>query len=435
MESGVGAAAPEKGDRRRGVSAAGFLVTLAILLLFLVVVLEFVNRWTRIPEARPPNPATRTSLELAVRALTKDLGTAASGFLPPVEAIRPVSDNTPPGRALNGPAGQMTEIRPGTDQVGLRGILRSPPLPLEPSDRTTGRPYPLAPSDAQEAGNAAPPLWRLKVYAEGRGGTKGRTGGGSALSEVAALLKARPLSRARKRFFIVLGEGGRHAVARIAAFRDRTSSGAEGCAPPPDGCHLELDLDFADPDAVKLNPRGAADALHGLGPLSWGGLLDDLVYFVAQGPKGRPPDYFVVNDPPSLRYPHPYLAVAEDVGNDRWEVVHVADDVENLQAAYAVARGGTEEWRADRPGAGPLLPAELSEPGTDLRAVRLAVVAKGTERRHGALPSDLLEEILPFDAPRPDQTFSPLGWTENPWARVNFDRETRFLLVRLGKSR
>ncbi|MGE5346059.1 MAG: hypothetical protein ACM3JH_08900 [Acidithiobacillales bacterium] len=435
MESGVRAAAREKGNRRRGVSVAGFLATLAVLLLLLVVVLEFVNRWTRIPEAGPPNPATRTSLELAVRALTRDLGAAASGLLPPVEAIRPVSDNTPPGRAFSGPVGQMTEIRPGTDQVGLRGILRSPPLSLEPSDRATGRPFPLTPSDARNAANASPPLWWLKVYAERRGGPKGGGGPGPAVSQVAALLRARPLPGRRKRFFVAVGDASRHAVARIVSFRDRTSSGAEGCAPPPDGCHLELVLDFADPDAVRLNPGGAPDAVRGLGPLALGGLLDDLVYFVAQGPKGRPPEYFIVNDPLSLRYPRPYLAVAENVGNDRWEVVRVADDVENLQAAYEVSKGGAKEWRADRPGASPLAPEELSEAGTDLLAVRLAVVAKGTERRRGAVPSDLLEEILPFDAPRPDRTFSPVGWAENPWARVNFDRETRFLLVRLEKSR
>lgn len=424
MTAGVGAVGPGWGHRRRGVSATGFLVTLAVLLLLLFVVLEFVNRWTRIPAPASPSPAARTSLDLAVRALSRDLGAAASGPLSAVDAIHPVSNNTPPWHSFTGPVGQVTEIRPGTDQLGLRGILRTPVLPLEPADRATGRPFPLETEETRGGAGVPSPNRRLRLYADG-----------PPLSQVAALLKARPVSATRKRFFIAGGSAGRAAVARIVSFRDRTAPAPEGCAPPPAGCHVELTLDFADPDATHLNPRGTPDPVSGLGPLSWGGLLDDLVYFVAQGPKGHPPDYFSVNDPISLAHPRPYLAVAEYVGSGRWEVLRVADDVENLQTAFAVAKDGAEQWRADRPGARPLLPAELSEPGAQLLALRIAIVAKGTERHRQKAPADVLEEILPFDAPRPDRTFAPLGWTENPWTRVDFDRETRFLSVRFGKSR
>ncbi len=433
MEAGVRTAEPEKGNSRRGVSVAGFLATLAVLLLLLFVVLEFVNRWTRIPEAGPPNPATRTSLDLAVRALTRDLSKAISGPFPAIAAIRPVDDNTPAGHGFTGPVGQVTEIRPGTDQVGLRGILRSPPLPLEPSDRASGRPFPLPAGGAPDGPKESPPLRRIKVYAEGGGGAKGNRGAGPALSEVGALLGGRRLSARVKRFFVIGDVAGRYAVGRVVSYSNRTSSAPEGCAPPPDGCHLDLTLDLGDPDAVRLDPGGAPDAVSNLGSLSWGGLLDDLVYFVALGPKGRPPDYFAVNDPPSLAYPRPYLAAAEDVGNDRWEVVRVADNVENLQAAYAIARRGAEEWRADRPGARPLLAAELSEAGTVLRAVRIAVVAKGVERRPAKSPPDVPEEILPFDAPRPDVFLSPIGWAASSRIRVDFDRETRLLSIRLGE--
>jgi hypothetical protein len=435
MGAGLHGAAGERSDGRSGVSVAGFLVTLAVLVLLLFVVLEFVNRWTRIPAPAPAGPAIRTALDVAVRTLSRDLGTAASGPLLPIEAIRTVSDNTPPGHVFNGTAGQVTEIRSGTDQIGLRGILRSPPLALEPTDRVTGRPFPLRADEAVDRSNAPPALCQIKVYASGRAGTKGGRAAGPALSQVAGLLKARPLSTKRKRFFVTGGDPGRFAVARIASVHDRTASAGEGCAPPPDGCHLELILDFADPDAVRLNFRGDPNAVRELGPLSWGGLLDDLVYFVAQGPKGRPPDYFAVNDPLSLAYPRPFLAVGENVGGGRWEVSRVADDVENLQAAYAIAANGAEVWRADRPGADPIRPADLMKAGAELLAVRLAIVAKGTERRPARLSAEIAEEILPFNAPRPDRFFAPLGWTGSVRNRVDFDRETRFISVRFETRR
>lgn len=434
MGAGVRAAAQGTGDGRRGVSAVGFLVTLAVLLLFLLVVLEFVNRWTRIAAPAPPGPAVRISLDLAVRTLSRDLGRAASGPFPAIAAIRPVSNNTPPGHSFVGLVGQVTEIRPGTDEIGLRGILRTPPLPLEPSDRATGQPFPLPAGDPLAGMPTGSPLSRLKIYASGRDGSKDGSKSESGLSQVEALLKSRPLSGTRKRFFVVGREAGRYAVGRVVSFRDRTASSPEGCTRPPDGCHIELTFDFSDPDAVRLSPREAPDAVQRVGPVAWGGLFDDMVYFVAMGPKGRPPDYFMVNDPPSLAYPRPYLAVAENVGSDRWEVVRIADDVENLQAAYAISAGHAEEWRADRPGARPLLPAETSEPGVELRAVRIAVVAKGTERHAAKTPADIPEEILPFDAPRPDRFFSPIGWAGSLRSRVDFDRETRFLSIRLGRA-
>jgi hypothetical protein len=428
------AAARGKGDGRRGVSAVGFLVTLAVLLLFLLVVLEFVNRWTRIAAPPAPVPAVRISLDLAVRTLSRDLGRAAAGPFPAIVAIHPVANNVPPGRSFVGPVGQVTEVRPGTDEIGLRGILRSPPLPLEPSDRATGQPFPSPPDESPAGKPPGSPLWRLKIYESGQRGSKVGAKSESGLSEVVALLKSRPLSGTRKRFFIVGGEAGRYAVGRVVSFHDRTASSPEGCGRPPDGCHLELSLDFPDPDAVRLNPGEALDAVQRVAPVAWGGLFDDLVYFVARGPRGRPPDYFMVNDPPSLAYPRPYLAAAENVGSDRWEVVRIADDVENLQAAWAISAGDTEEWRADRPGARPLLPAEASEPGVELRAVRIAIVAKGTERHPARTLADIPEEILPFDAPRPDRFFSPIGWAGTLRNRVDFDRETRFLSIRLGRT-
>jgi hypothetical protein len=423
------------GGGRRGVSLPAFLATLVVLLLFLLVALEFVNRWTRIPAPAAPSPALRMTLDLAVRTLTRDLGAAASGRLPALEAIRPVADNTPAWRAFTGAVGQTTEIRGGTDQIGLRGILRTTQLVLEPSDRATGRPFSSPGKDAPGEILTRPASARVKVYEGGPGGSRGRGGGEASFAEAAAILRSRSLAGARKWFFVAGDPAGRYAVGRLVTFADRTAASKEGCPPAPDGCHLELTLDFTDPDAVRMNPQQSAEAPRHLGPLSWGGLFDDIVYFVARGPKGRPPDYYVVNDPLSLAFPRPFLAVAENVGSDRWDVARVADDIENLQAAWAVAgRGEPEEWRADRPEARPLLPSELSAPSAELRAVRIALVAKGSERTYTGNPQETLEEFFPFNAPRGDGNLAPLGWTPNPRTRVGFTRETRYLLVRARSS-
>ena len=429
MERGGGLGRRRPGSGR-GVSFGGFVATLAVLLVLLFGVLEFVNRWTRIPDRAAPAFRPRAALDLAARALTRDLSAAVSGRFPVGETIRPVGDNVALGPSFQVPLGESVVVRPGTDEIGVRGILRSPGVGLEPLDRATRRPV-SAPAGREGPGEiqARPASARLKLYS-------GRPplASDADLAAVNARLGSRSLAGPRKRFFVAGDAGGAFAVARVSGLLDRTATAPGGCPSAPDGCHLELTLDFTDADAVRLNRRGATDAAQALGPVAWGGLLDEIVYFVARGPQGRPPDYFVVNDPPTLAFPHPFLAAAEWAGGGLWDVVRVADDVENLQAAYSVASASRapEEWRADRAGARPLSAEELSGGEVRLRGLRIALVAKGTERRPPAPLSDVGEDVLPFNAPRPDRVAAPVGWSPNRRGGVDFDRETRFVSVRTG---
>jgi hypothetical protein len=430
MSSGDGAAASRGAEGRRGVSFAAFLVTLGVLLLLLVLALQFVNRWTRIPAPAPAGPAVRTALDLALRALSKDAGAAASGRLSPREAFLPVLDNAPAGARFEGRAELSTEVRPGTDALGLRGILRSPSVALGASPGAAGRLVP-APDGADEI-RSQPSRARLRLRLARAPEAPGSAGAPDA-EEAAALLRSRLAARGRKTFFVLGDAVNRYAVSAVAGSVDRTAKAPLGCAPPPDGCHLELTLDFTDTDAVRLAPGGAADAALGLGPVTWGGLFDDVVYFVARGPLGRPPDYFVVSDPASLTYPRPYLAAAENIGGGRWEVTRVADDVENLHVAWQVGSPGEAEWRADRPGA-PLYAPDRPGQGARLLAVRIAAVAKGTERLAVRSSAELSGDILPFDAPRPRGDAAPIGWSGKPYASVGFERETRYLAVPFAKA-
>ncbi len=425
MSSGVGAAVPRGPERRRGVSFAAFLVTLGVLLLLLLLALEFVNRWTRIPAPAPAAPAVRTALDLAFRALTKDAGTAASGRLSPGEAFRPVLDNAPAGARFAGRAELSTEVRPGTDALGLRGILRSPPVAFGAAADAAGRIVP-APDGSSEI-QSQPSRVRLRLRVAASSGDRDP-------EAAVALLRARLAFRGRKTFFVLGDAGNSYAVGEITRSVDRTANAPGGCAPPPDGCHVELTLDFTGEDAIRLDPHGSADAAREVGPVSWGGLFDEIVYFVARGSPGRPPDYFVVNDPASLAYPRPYLAAAENIGSGRWEVTRVADDIENLQLSWQIGSGRETEWRADRPGA-PLYVSGALTPGSRLLAVRIAAVAKGTSRLAGRAPAGGPSgDILPFDAPRPGGDFAPIGWSGKPYAFVGFERETRYLLVPFPKA-
>jgi hypothetical protein len=428
MGADIRADVPGPKQGRLGVSIAGFLVTLAVLLLFLFVVLEFVDRWTRIPAPAPPPPGLRTSLDSAARALTRDLETAASGRLPATEGIRPAGDNTPTGEAFFDFRGETFVVRPGTDRLGIRGVLRSPVLILEPADRATGLPFSASPeAGGSGAIQAQPATARVKIYAQ----SPAQARADPSLAAVLARLGSRPLVGPRKRFFVAGSGTGTWAAARVLSFLDRTTGAKEGCPPAQDGCHIEVALDFTDADAIRMNPNEDPDAFRRLGALSWGGLLDEVSYFVAQGARGAPPDYFSVNDPPSLAFPHPFLAMAESVGSDRWDVVRVAEDIENLQVAWEIATPTGVEWRADRPGASPVLLTELSSSTLRLMAVRIALVAKAAQRRLASKGTENPQEALPFNSPPPSRYTAPVGWAANPREKIAFDRETRYLMIRL----
>jgi hypothetical protein len=244
---------------------------------------------------------------------------------------------------------------------------------------------------------------------------------GASLAGVRARLRAN--AQPRKTFFLLRDAAGRWAVARVA-------SAPEGPAEAP----LDLVLDFTDSDARALNHGGDALAAARLGDVSAGGIFDDLVWFVAQGAEGRPPDFLRATDPESLAFPHPYLASGAQVGGDRWEVRRAGEDVEDLQVAWGFAGpSGALSWRGDAPDASAPLAGELADAAGRplLRALKVALSAKSARRILSSAGAPPPEFPRLFNAAPPGKIrgAAPIGWDAVPQRRVRFDRESREAVV------
>ena len=334
--------------------------------------------------------------------LLKDVRGAAAGGLPLSDAVRPVADGTGPAGPAAYPAGGggPVVVRPGTDQIGLRGAIRSPLVSLGARVPGTGE----AVSDRLRSRPGEVPLHAPE--GPGVDAVRGR------LSES---------GRAGTRLFFLRDTAGRWAVGRVVSVAGRGADGA-----------LDLVVDFADPDARARNRDGDADAAARLGEVSAGGIFDDLVWFVARGVDGRPPDFVPGTDPESLRFPHPFLAVGSWAGRDRWEIHGAGEEIEDMQVAWGLESAsapGALEWRAEAPGSSAPSPAELRDAAGEprLRALRIALVARAPERLVRSSGAPAPEFAVPLNGPSPGSVpgAAPIGWDRNPARRIRFDREAR----------
>lgn len=443
-----------------------------VMSLVLLAALRLVDRSTRVRPEAPVRFDLGVALDRCAEAVSRDFLYAGAGGLPAGEGLRARRDNTPGLDSYPEASGDPVFVRLGTDQVSLRGILRSPILTLDAVERSSGRPFSASvdtgsPGEIQRSPGGA--VLRIYVYpllrnprrtwivssafpgAEGRAwlaagspAVPGAVAGvaNEELEAVAARLSAAASLERAKRFFLVADGEGRFAVARILSVDDRALASGCTCAAPSEapgdcppgasGCFLALKLDFTDVDAVAFNRGASADAPFALGPLASGGLFDEIVYFVARGRAGRPPDYVSVNDPPSSAYPHPYLAAARSIGGGRFEISRVAEDIEEFQVAWGIAAGSVTTWQAERPGSPPPRPDEFGDSlgHPMLKAVKIAVVAKSATRRRSGAGSDVAgPPVLNAPLPDPAGRTGPVGWSLDPGRRVSYERETRVLTV------
>jgi hypothetical protein len=199
---------------------------------------------------------------------------------------------------------------------------------------------------------------------------------------------------------------------------------------------MDVALDFTDADARARNRDGRPASESGLGEITSGGVLDDLVWFVAQGPEGHPPDFERGSDPESMHYPHPTLAFGVAAGDGRWDVHEAGGDIEDLQVAWGLAGpGGALEWRAASPGSVAPGASELVDAlgRPRLRSLRLALVARAGPRLPRSEGGPPPEFDVPLNGPAPGTgAFAgPIGWDRLPRRRIRFDREVREELVAL----
>lgn len=392
--------------RSAGFSLAELILTLLVLGLAAWMVLRLVDRRTRVAASEAAVSGVEAVVDASLRAIVRDVRAAGTGGLAADDAFRPVEDNTTAaGRYLYRTAGGgAVVVRNGTDQLGLRGVIRSPLVAFGARDAASGESV----SD------------RLRAHPEA---AAVRLPAGKALAAVRARLhEAAP---PRKAFFLLRDAAGRWAVARVA-------SASEGPAEAP----LDLVLDFTDPDARALNGDAGPDACARLGDVASGGVFDDLVWFVAEGPEGVPPDYVNGSDPDSLRHPHPYLASGVAAGNGLWEIRGAGEDVEDLQVAWGFAGASSGlEWRGDMPKSAAPRADDLADlPGRPrLEALRLALIARSPLRLPRSSGSPAPEFAVPLNGPAPGSVVggAPIGWDAYPHRCIRFDRESREELVKL----
>ncbi|MGZ5380322.1 MAG: hypothetical protein ACXWFQ_00520 [Thermoanaerobaculia bacterium] len=389
-------------------------LTLTLLLVGVViaVAVRLIDLRTKLLVVEKDAPGLGGVLEVAVRSVSRDLEGAFRGGVALSEAIRPVEDNTSAeGVTSYRDAGGTVAVRTGTDQLRLRGVIRSSRLAVEPRREPDGASVP----DRILRNASSVPL-RAGPPPEDRDGAKNLQSVIEHLGDPA---------RRSKRFFFVADSAGRYAVALVNAWNPS----------PAPARTLEFLLDFTDPDAVSLNPGGEAGAARALLEVVTGGLLDDLVWFVAQGPEGRPPDYDAASDPPSMRFPHPYLAVAAFAGEGRWEVMRVGEDVEELQVAWGLAgTGDALTWRGEVAGSPSPRAKELVDPAGKplLRALRIAMTAKAEHRYvRGDGPQPPVDFVPLLNAPAPDSLrgVGPVGWSSDESRRIPFERMTREVVI------
>jgi hypothetical protein len=389
-------------------------LTLTLLLVGVViaVAVRLIDLRTKLLVVEKDAPGLGGVLEVAVRSVSRDLEGAFRGGVALAEAVSPAEDNTgAEGVTSYLDAGGAVVVRSGTDQLRLRGVIRTSRLAVDPRLEPDGTSVPdrILKNPSSVPLRAGPPR-------EDRDGVKN-------LQSVIEHL-GDPAGRSR-RFFLVADSAGRYAAALVKAWNPT----------PAPARTLDFLLDFTDSDAVALNPGGEAGAARSLSEVVTGGLLDDLVWFVARGPEGRPPDYDAASDPPSMRFPHPYLAVAAFAGEGRWEVMRVGEDVEELQVAWGLAGARDAlRWRGDVAGSPAPSAKELVDPAGKplLVALKVAMTAKAEHRYvRGDGPQPPVDFAPLLNAPAPDSLrgIGPVGWSSDESRRIPFERVTREVVI------
>lgn len=382
--------------RPRGFSLWELGLTLLLLAVVIMAAVRLIDLRTKLLVVEKDAPGLGSALEAAARALSRDVREAGRGGVPPGEAVRPVGDNTKAEEGASYPdiSGAPVVVRAGTDQFGLRGVMRTPLLAVRLSRG----------ADAGGGVGGESALDRIRADASSvwlRAGPLSGTEGASRADEPRAVAeRLGAATRRAKRFFLVADREGRSAVALVREWNRSLEAGAA----------LEIRLDFTDREAARLNPRGEEDAARALGEPVTGGLLDDVVWFVARGPAGRFPDYDAMNDPPSMKFPHPFLAVAEFAGNGRWEIAHLGEDVEEFQVAWGLGTAGT---------------------------LRFAWTAKAERRfARGDGPPPPLEFPPLLNAPTPGSVrdAGPVGWDPDESRRIPFERASREFVLSLSDA-
>src|SRR5512140_328623 len=177
--------------RPRGFSLRELGLTLLLLAVVIVAAVRLIDLRTKLLVVEKDDPGLGSVLEAAARALSRDV----------TEADR--------GARYEDASGAAVVVRAGTDQLGLRGVLRTPLLAVRLSRGTGGggeSALERIPADASS-------VWFRLASPSGSGDAKHA----DEPRAVAGRLEA--ATRRAKRFFLVADRAGRSAVALVREWR------------------------------------------------------------------------------------------------------------------------------------------------------------------------------------------------------------------------
>ena len=127
----------------RGFSLRELGLTLLLVAVVIVVAVRLIDLRTKLLVVEKDAPGLGGVLEVAVRSVSRDVEGAVRGGVALPEAIRPIEDNTSAeGVTFYRDAGGAVAVRAGTDQLRLRGVIRSPRLVVEPRREPDGASVP-----------------------------------------------------------------------------------------------------------------------------------------------------------------------------------------------------------------------------------------------------------------------------------------------------
>jgi prepilin-type N-terminal cleavage/methylation domain-containing protein len=378
----------------RGFSVVELIVVMALSAIAILGLAAIFDSSTKINKSGAESAELQQSLRAALDEVQRSVRMAGVGGL---SVDRSIALTEPGGQSHNNTAGLtlmdrfgvIHPVRPGTDMLEVRGVIRTPLFALSAGGCGTC----LGSPDSVTI--PATTLFSVSNDAD------------SAFSALGAALAASP------RMFVVSSTTGN--VTSGGTFYN-VGWTPRLAGPPGWTTAATVSVDFQDANAAALdNPApipldGAVRA----------GILDDLVYFVDD------------TDPN-----HPALAVAElrSLAPRRFDVSPLAEDIEDLQVAYGVdANGdnrvgdavgtaaGDDEWFPNV--AGEAVPALVGATGPRLHAILVGLVAKASQpdKRYEKRPSALARRLL-------DSTAAAV-----PSPRA-FHRESVFLRVNLRNFR
>jgi prepilin-type N-terminal cleavage/methylation domain-containing protein len=292
----------------RGFTLIEALITLAVVAVVMIGLYTLLDRSNKLAKQETNVSEAQQSSRIGIYELSRVIRQARVGGLYVGNAVLPFENNSPGGTNFTDLSGVSHYVRKGTDVIAVRGVL-------------SGDKYYFAAGDVVCAGSCASTTsMTVTIHATSTGGVSNFTAG----SAPSVINKSRPF------YFVVAA--GQNELVSVGATKYLVPTYVVGLVDTAGTWYTQTATTFAfvmnpqDAGAKKLDAATAvASSLDK--PFS-GGVLDDIRFFVDEGP---------ADVSSSALDTHPTLVEAtQDPGTGQWDIQPLVEEVEDFQVAYGV---------------------------------------------------------------------------------------------------